>query len=219
MELNLERREIGLKLVYCGAAHSGKTTNLKKLAARAATQSRGRLLTLDSEADRTLFFDLLPLHFRVPAGDVTVKLRIYTVPGQPMHNATRRVVLQGVDGIVFVADSRTSEIQVTNESFQNLKENLRENGVDPEAMPMVLQFNKRDLPDVRPEDELGKLESRGRPVFAASAARDEGVLKTLFSLIKLTWDDLDRRHRLGERFGVAREDLLEQLGALFGKRL
>jgi signal recognition particle receptor subunit beta len=219
VELSLERREIGIKLVYCGAAHSGKTTNLKRLHARAAAQSRGRLLSLDAQSDRTIFFDLLPLHFRVPSGDVTVRLRVYTVPGQPMHNATRRVVLQNVDGIVFVADSRTSEIDVTSQAFQNVKENLRENGVDPDTVPLVLQFNKRDLPDVRHEEELLKLESRGRPVVAACAARDEGVLRSFLAAVKLTWDDLDRRHGLGARFGVSPEELLAEVAALFGKRL
>lgn len=219
VELSVEQREIAIKLVYYGPAHSGKTTNLKKLHARASAGSRGRLLSLDSQSDRTLFFDLLPLHFRVPRGDVTVKIRIYTVPGQVMHNATRKVVLQNVDGIAFIADSRLSEVPDINEAFQNLKDNLRENGVDPELVPTVLQFNKRDLPDARPEEELLRLETRGRPVLSACAVRDEGVLKTFVTLAKLTWDDLDRRHRLEERFGITRDELYAELGALFGKRL
>ncbi len=219
MELNVEQREIAIKLVYYGAALSGKTTNLKTLHARATAGSR-RLLTLDSQSDRTIFFDLLPLHFRIQRGEVTtVKVRVYTVPGQVMHNATRKLVLQKVDGVAFVADSRVSEIGASNEAFQNLKDNLRQNGIDPDAVPMVLQFNKRDLPGVRAEDELARLASRGRPVLVASAVRGEGVLKTFFALLKLTWEDLDRRHRLEERLGVSRAELFEQVGALFGKRL
>jgi mutual gliding-motility protein MglA len=217
VHLDPEQREIAIKLVYYGAALSGKTTNLKMLHARAAAQSRGRLLSLDAQSDRTLFFDLLPLHFR--AGDVTVKLRVYTVPGQVMHNATRKVGLQSAAGVAFIADSRRSEVGATAEAFVNLKENLRENGLDPEAVPMVVQFNKRDLPDVRSDDELARVEHRGRPVFSACAVRDEGVLKTFFALAKLTWEDLERRHGLATRFQLSTESFLETLGGVFGKRL
>jgi GTPase SAR1 family protein len=217
VHLDPEQREIAIKLVYYGAALSGKTTNLKMLHAHADEKSRGRLLSLDSQSDRTLFFDLLPLHFR--AGSVTVKLRIYTVPGQVMHNATRKVVLQSADGVAFIADSRLSEVGATTDSFANLKENLRENGIDPEAVPMVLQFNKRDLPDVRSEDELARVEQRGRPVFTATAKRDEGVLKTFFALAKVTWDDLEKKHNLADRFKLTRDEFLEMLGAVFGKKV
>jgi mutual gliding-motility protein MglA len=217
VHLDPEQREIAIKLVYYGAALSGKTTNLKMLHARAAAQSRGRLLSLDAQEGRTLFFDLLPLHFRT--GDVTVKLRVYTVPGQVMHNATRKVVLQQADGVAFIADSRRSEVGATAEAFTNLKENLRENGLDPDAVPIVLQFNKRDLPDVRTDDELSRVEHRGRPVFAACAVRDDGVLKTFFGLARLTWDDLEKKHQLASRLKVTREAFLEMLGAVFGKRI
>jgi signal recognition particle receptor subunit beta len=212
-----EQREIAIKLVYYGAALSGKTTNLKTLHAHADARSRGRLLSLDSQSDRTLFFDLLPLHFR--AGDVTVKVRVYTVPGQVMHNATRKIVLQAVDGVAFVADSRRSEVAATGEAFANLKENLRENGLDPDAVPIVVQFNKRDLPDIRSDEELARVETRGRPVYAACALQGEGVLKTFFALARLTWDDLERRHGLAARFHITRDAFLETLGAVFGKRL
>jgi len=225
VEIDLERRELAIKLVYYGPALSGKTTNLQKLHARAEAQSRGRLLSLDTQQDRTLFFDLLPLHFRAGAPGsgatepVVVKLRVYTVPGQVEHNATRKVVLQNADGIAFIADSRVSEIQAANEAFMNLKHNLRENGIDPDTMPMVLQFNKRDLPNVRTSEELARLEERGRPVYAACALRDEGVLATFFGLCKVTWDDLDRRHDLTARFGLAADAVLREVAALFGKRL
>jgi mutual gliding-motility protein MglA len=217
VHIDPEQREIAIKLVYCGAALSGKTTNLRMLHARASTQSRGRLLSFDSQSDRTLFFDLLPLHLR--AGDVTVKIRVYTVPGQVAHNATRKVVLQAVDGVAFIADSRRSEIAATNEAFTNLRENLRENGRDPDTVPLVLQWNKRDLPDVRSDDELARLDTRGRPVFAACAVRDEGVLKTFIALVESTWEALDREHGLGARFSVTSAQLLEKVAAVFGKRL
>lgn len=217
MHLDPEQREIAIKLVYYGAALSGKTTNLKMLYAHADARSRGRLLTLDAQSDRTLFFDLLPLHFR--AGNVNVKVRVYTVPGQVMHNATRKIVLASADGVAFVADSRRSEVVATSEAFANLKENLRENGLDPELVPLVVQFNKRDLPDVRTDEDLARVERRGQPVVAASAKHDEGVLKTFFALARLTWEDLEKKHHLAERFQISRDAFLEMLGAVFGKRL
>jgi signal recognition particle receptor subunit beta len=209
-----ERRELAIKLVYYGPALSGKTTNLKMLHAHAAPSARGRLMSLETETDRTLFFDLLPLHLR--AGGATVKIRVYTVPGQVMHNATRKLVLANVDGVAFIADARPSELAATNEAFQNLKDNLRENGLDPETVPIVLQFNKRDLPGARSDEELAKLETRGRPVYGATAVRDEGVLRTFLGLVEITWDDLDRRHNLGDQLGIARAELLAKVEALFG---
>src|SRR5262249_38968226 len=143
----------------------------------------------------------------------------YTVPGQVEHNATRKVVLQNADGIAFVADSRVSETEAANEAFANLKHNLRENGIEPERVPMVLQFNKRDLPDIRSSEEPARLEERGRPVYAATALRDEGVLATFFGLCKVTWDELERRHRLNEQLGLSGDAFLREVAALFGKRL
>jgi mutual gliding-motility protein MglA len=218
VDIDEERRELSIKLVYYGPALSGKTTNLQKLHARATAQSRGRLMTLDTQQDRTLFFDLLPLHFTAKDGAV-VKLRVYTVPGQVMHNATRRVVLDNVDGVAFVADSRVSETGAVNEAFANLRQNLRENGLDPDKVPLVVQMNKRDLPNVRSTEELAPLEQRGKPVFAASALRDEGVLPTFFGLCKLTFEELDRRHGIARRFQLSPEAFLVEVAALFGKRL
>jgi mutual gliding-motility protein MglA len=217
LRLDPEKRELTLKLVYYGPALSGKTTNLKKLHARAQAHGRGRMLTLDTQADRTLFFDLLPLHFR--SGDMVVKIRVYTVPGQVTHNATRKIVLKDADGIVFVADSRVSQTETNNAAFANLKENLRENGLDPDAVPLVVQWNKRDLADVRSDEEIARLGSGGRPALGACALRDEGVLRTFFTLVELVWDDLDRRHEISRHHGLARGELLARVGALFGKRL
>jgi hypothetical protein len=218
MQLDFQARELTIKLVYYGPALSGKTTNLQKLHARVAKDARGRLLMLDTHADRTLFFDLLPIHFRA-AGGMSIKLKLYTVPGQVMHNATRKVVLQGADGVAFIADSQLVEIKANNESFENLRENLRENGLDPDAVPMVIQFNKRDLPpdSIRSDAEIEKLARRGRePVFKASALRGEGVVSTFLGLARLTWDDLERRYQFKDRFGVDAEQFLTELQAQLG---
>ena len=216
--IDLAEREITLKLVYYGPALSGKTTNLRNIHERAEAQSRGRMLVLDTQADRTLFFDLLPLHFTAEDGFV-VRVRVYTVPGQVMHNATRKVVLQDVDGVAFVADSRVSETSAVNDAFANLRENLRENGIDPDKVPVVVQMNKRDLPNVRAPEELAPLQQRGKPVLTASALHDEGVLPTFFALCRLTFEELDRRHGLSRRFGLTVEFFLRELAALFGNRL
>jgi hypothetical protein len=218
MHIDLANREITIKLVYYGPALSGKTTNLQKLHARVAGTARGRLMTLDTHADRTLFFDLLPIHFKT-GGGVAIKLKLYTVPGQVMHNATRKVVLQATDGIAFIADSQLAEKQANNESFANLRENLREQNVDPDHVPLVIQFNKRDLPPpaIRSDEEIERLALKGRePVFKASALRGEGVVSTFLGLVKLTWDDLERRYQLGERFGVSAEQFMQQLKVHFG---
>jgi mutual gliding-motility protein MglA len=214
--IDFREREIALKLVYYGPALSGKTTNLRCLHEHAEAQSRGRLLVLDSAADRTLFFDLLPLHFT--ASDATVKLKVYTVPGQVIHNTTRKLVLTDVDGIAFIADSQLSAARDNNEAYANLKHNLRELGMDPRDIPVVVQFNKRDLPNVRSTIEI-QSEQEGRPVYTASALRDEGVLPTFFGLCKLSWDAVEKRHQVSARMGIGRDEVLLKLGALFGKKI
>ena len=215
--IDFREREVTLKLVYYGPALSGKTTNLRCLHEHAEAQSRGRLLVLDTHADRTLFFDLLPLHFR--ASGAIVKLKVYTVPGQVMHNTTRKLVLQDVDGIAFVADSQIDAAAENNEAFANLQHNLRELGMDPKDVPVVVQFNKRDLPNVRSTGEIRRTEEDGRPVYTASALRDEGVLPTFFGLVKLTWEKLEKQHDLCKKMGIEADEFLLQLGALFGKKI
>src|ERR1700761_1883440 len=168
-QVDFQRREIAIKLVYYGPALSGKTTNLQQIHARMDPKRRGKLLTLDTKEDRTLFFDLLPLAVKAASG-VTVKVKLFTVPGQVMHNTTRKVVLQGCDGVAFIADSQISETKNNNESFANLKANMKENRLDTEEIPIVIQFNKRDMPKVRSDDDLKRIASRGRePVFPATA--------------------------------------------------
>jgi len=216
-QIDFQRREIAVRLVYYGPALSGKTTNLQALHERMDPRKRGHLLSLDTKDDRTLFFDLLPFSVKSATG-VTVKVKLFTVPGQVIHNTTRRLVLQGCDGVVFVADSRVSETSANNESFVNLKQNLRENGIDPATTPIAIQFNKRDLPGIRSDADLARLAARGKePVFAAIAMRGEGVVETFLGLLGAVWESLDKKLGLGSSHGVKRDELIgalaKQLGA------
>jgi hypothetical protein len=149
VQFNTAQRELTLKIVYYGPGLSGKTTNLRALYQRIKPQLRGHLMTLDTADDRTLFFDTLPLVF--PAGNFKVKLKLYTVPGQVMHNATRRLVLQGSDAIAFIADSQPSKRQENYKYWLNMAENLRANALDIDSMPNVVQWNKKDLGDASTE--------------------------------------------------------------------
>jgi signal recognition particle receptor subunit beta len=168
-------------------------------------------MTLDTKDDRTLFFDLLPLQIKAGSG-LTVRLKVLTVPGQVIHNATRRLVLSGADGVAFIADSRKSETRESANAFVNLRQNLTETGIDPASMPIVIQFNKRDLPDVRPDDELDRLAKRGRePVFKAVAMKGEGVLETFVGLLQVTWARLERDNQLDKKFQIRVDEVLQSL--------
>ncbi|MDI1451357.1 gliding motility protein [Polyangium sp. 6x1] len=217
MQLDFASREISIKLVYYGPALSGKTTNLVALHERAGADARGRLMTLETQDDRTLFFDLLPLTFRSKDGDVSLRIKLFTVPGQPIHAATRRLVLQGADGVALIADSRISETQRNADAFLDLRQNLRDNGIEISKMPLVIQFNKRDLPDVRSDEELARLAARGKePVFRAVATRGIGVVETFVCLLWLTWRSLDQSHQLSRKLSIDGDDLVstaaQQLG-------
>jgi hypothetical protein len=215
-QIDFQRREISVKLVYYGPALSGKTTNLQALHARLDPRKRGHLLTLDTKDDRTLYFDLLPLSMRAASG-VMVKVKLFTVPGQVIHNTTRRIVLQNCDGVVFVADSRVAGTQGNNESFVNLKQNLRENGIEPGSIPIVIQFNKRDLPGIRSDAELARLAARGKePVYAAVALTGLGVTETFLGLTSSVWDSLEKKLGIGSSHGVGKEELLSTLAAQLG---
>lgn len=211
VQINHERRELGIKVVYYGPALSGKTTNLAALHDRVSEEVRGRLLTVDTKDDRTLFFDLLPIHFK--SGDFKVKIKLYTVPGQVMHASTRRLVLQGADAVAFIADAQRCATQANNEAWRNMIEDMRANGIDPAATPTVIQFNKMDLPDARTEAELRAAEARGNePVFPSIAIRGEGVVETLYGLLQLTFRNLQRRYGLG---GILRIDEAGFLNQIF----
>jgi len=213
LQLDFAARELTIKLVYYGPALSGKTTNLRALHALLATSTRGRLMTLDTRDDRTLFFDMLPLSLTARSG-ITVRLKLFTVPGQVIHNATRKLVLQGADGVAFIADSRRSETRESAAAFMNLRQNLSENGIAPGQTPIVIQFNKRDLPEIRPDAEIDALAKRGKePVFKATATSGDGVFATFLGLVRCTWDKLERDHQLGSKFQIGGDEVLESLSS------
>ena len=213
--IDIQHREVTLKLVYYGPALSGKTTNLQQLHREMLGYTESELITLDTRDDRTLFFDLLPLQFKTEGG-FTIRLKLFTVPGQVIHNATRKIVLQGVDGVAFIADSRVSQTRSNNESFANLKQNLRDNGVDFNDIALVIQFNKRDLPGIRSDGDIKKIATRGKePVFTAIATEGRGVSDTFQGLADLTWRKLDEKHGLATRFGIDRADFMAQIAELF----
>jgi hypothetical protein len=217
MLIDFRAKEITLKLVYYGPALSGKTTNLQAIHRLINPDSTGRLMTLDTRDDRTLFFDLLPISIDSPTG-LSLRLKLFTVPGQVMHNATRRLVLKGADGVAFIADSRRAQSDANQDSLRNLRENLRENGLDADALPTVIQYNKRDLPDAWTKEELAKISEASRePVYEAVAIQGEGVGETLFGLFARVWAHLEKEHRLGENLGTTARDVNLQLRSLFGE--
>ena len=216
MQLDFKARELTLKLVYYGPALSGKTTNLQAIHELVSPDARGRLMTLETKDDRTLFFDLLPLSVQAGRG-LSVRIKLFTVPGQVIHNATRRLVLQGADGVAFIADSQRVETKANAAAFVNLRQNLVENGLDPAAMPLVIQFNKRDMPDVRTDEEIDALAAKGKePVFKAVALRGHGVLETLIGLFDITWRRIEQEHQLADKFGVHDSELLDEVRAKLG---
>ncbi len=216
MQLDFAARELTIKLVYYGPALSGKTTNLQAIHQLVSAEGRGRLMTLDTRDDRTLFFDLLPLTFTAGTG-LNVRLKLFTVPGQVIHNATRRLVLQGADGVAFIADSQKSETKANAAAFMNLKQNLRDNGLDPAKIPLIIQFNKRDLPDVRPDEEIDLLAKKGKePVYKAVATRGSGVLETFMGLMRATWDQLEADHDLKAKFHLDPEQVMRSLSDRLG---
>lgn len=211
MQIDFKSREITVKLVYYGPALSGKTTNLQAIHKLVASDTAGRLMTLETRDDRTLFFDLLPLTF-AGSGGIQVRFKLFTVPGQVIHNATRRLVLQGADGTAFIADSQVAETRANQQAFLNMQENLKENAIDPVTHPLVIQFNKRDLPAVRTDEELDRLAQRGRePVYKAVALRGTGVVETFLGLTDLTWRHLEAKHQLKEKFGLDPDDFLGEV--------
>ena len=219
MQLNFAAREVAIKLVYYGPALSGKTTNLKALHELSREDSRGRLMTLETKDDRTLFFDMLPLVFKADSkeGAMSLRVKVFTVPGQVVHASTRRLVLQGADGIAFIADSQTSETENNAASFLDLKENLKELGRSMRDVPLVIQFNKRDLRDVRSDTEIDELAKRGKElVYKASAVKGRGVLESFFGLLDRSWRKLDAEHDLKDKLGISADGFLEQAAESMG---
>jgi len=194
MLFNYASKEIIVKIVYYGPALSGKTTNLEYIHKKSNPQTRGKLISLATETDRTLFFDLLPMDLGKVRG-FYIKLQLYTVPGQVKYNSTRKLVLKGVDAIVFVADSSKGLVEANIESMKNLKENLKELGIDYTTIPAILQFNKQDLSDRISKEELNsRINDRKSPCIEASAINGSGVFETLKEISKLVLDVLNKSH-------------------------
>ncbi len=176
---NYSTMQMVIKVVYYGPGLCGKTTNLEYIYSKTASNSRGEMVSLETETDRTLFFDLLPIDVGIIGGFKT-RFQLYTVPGQVFYNSTRKLVLKGVDGIIFVADSQTPMLDANLESYENMKENLRELDVDIHSIPIVLQYNKRDLKNIVSQEELNaKLNVDGLPFVESSAINGKGVFDTL----------------------------------------
>jgi mutual gliding-motility protein MglA len=183
--INYASREINCKIVYYGPGLCGKTTNLEYVYEKVAPNTRGKLISLATETERTLFFDFLPVDLGAIRGFKT-RFHLYTVPGQVYYNASRKLILKGVDGVVFVGDSQVERLDANIESMHNLYENLAEYGLDLREIPFVIQYNKRDLPNISSLDELQReLNPNAVPHFEAVAVRGIGVFDTLKAVSKL----------------------------------
>src|SRR3990172_5756206 len=188
--VNYATREINAKVVYYGPGLSGKTTNIHHVFEKVKPRNKGKLISLSTQGDRTLFFDFLPVELGRIKGFKT-RFHLYTVPGQVFYNSTRKLVLKGADGVVFVADSQKMMMNENIQSFENLKANLADMGIDAGGFPVVIQYNKRDLPNAAPVEEMEQyLNPQGLPYFEASALTGDGVLPTLTSLVKSTLHSL-----------------------------
>lgn len=205
--LNLATKQMTVKIVYYGPGLCGKTTNLQYIYQKTSPETRGEMVSLETEADRTLFFDLLPLEVGT-IGEYKTKIQLYTVPGQVFYNTTRKLVLKGVDGIVFVADSQKAMADANVESFNNLRENLKELGLRLEDIPLVFQYNKRDLPNLMSPEELNQLINKNSyPYIEAIATQGKGVFETLKEISKNTLKHL--RKKLTEEQAAQRKPVTE----------
>ncbi len=193
---NYATKEVTLKIVYYGPGLSGKTTNLQYLHSVIEPDKKGKLISLATEADRTLFFDFMPVELgRIK--DFSIRFQLYTVPGQVRYNATRKLVLKGADAVVFVADSQRRLLEENIQSFENMRENLRENNIDPDDIPIVIQYNKRDLPDIMSVEELNAhLNKKGYPYFEAVAIEGRGVKETFQEITKLLLKHISKKHKI-----------------------
>ena len=188
--INFAAREINCKIVYYGAGLGGKTTNLQVIYQKTADQQKGKMISLATETERTLFFDFLPLDLGSVRGFKT-RIHLYTVPGQVFYDASRKLILRGVDGIVFVADSQEQRMDANVEALENLMSNLKEHGYDFNKIPYVLQLNKRDLPNILPVDMLAtELRKKNEPIVEAVAFQGTGVFETLKEIAKQVLTEL-----------------------------
>jgi hypothetical protein len=190
--INYSSREINCKLVYYGPGLGGKTTNLQFIYARTSPEAKGKMISLATETERTLFFDFLPLSLGEIRGFKT-RFHLYTVPGQVFYDASRKLILKGVDGVVFVADSQIERMEANIESLENLRLNLAEQGYDLDKLPYIVQYNKRDLPNAAPLDEMRQLLNPTRvPEFEACATSGIGVFETLKAIARAVLTELRR---------------------------
>ncbi len=193
--INYSSREINCKIVYYGPGLCGKTTNLQYIFQKTNPSAKGKMISLATETERTLFFDFLPLSLGEIRGFKT-RFHLYTVPGQVFYDASRKLILKGVDGVVFVADSQIERMEANQESLENLGDNLKEHGYDINKMPVVIQYNKRDLPNAAPTEDLTRLlNPEKRPEFLATATNGFGVFDTLKEIAKLVFQELKRGTR------------------------
>lgn len=193
--INYASREINCKIVYYGPGLCGKTTNLQHVYQKTANESKGKMISLATESERTLFFDFLPLALGEVRGFKT-RFHLYTVPGQVFYDASRKLILKGVDGVVFVADSQEERMDANIESLENLKDNLEEQGYDLDKLPFVIQYNKQDLSNLSPMDELQQFLNPNKvPEYKACAMSGVGVFETLKGIAKLVLMDLKKGSR------------------------
>ena len=191
--LNYSTREINFKIVYYGPGLSGKTTNIKTIYEKVKKDNKGKLVSLATETERTLFFDFFPLDLGTVKG-YKVKFHLYTVPGQIYYSSSRKLIMKGVDGIIFVADSQRERFEANIESLADMMENLKDYNIDFELLPYVLQLNKRDLPNITPANELIEaLRKKDEPVVEAMALKGDGVVETLKSISKLIMIDVKKK--------------------------
>ncbi|WP_020410209.1 GTP-binding protein [Hahella ganghwensis] len=211
-ELDERTGRLTLKLVYYGPAMSGKTTNLGALHELVAPELKGDMMVLETRNDRTLFFDLFPMGFAT-SGGLLIQLKLYTVPGQVEHDSTRKAVLSRADGVAFIADSRSNQSYTNLESFENLAANAGRVGLDFDKLPLVVQFNKRDLPNILSEDEVQQRwqNTPWWPVVFASALQHQGVMETLDLLLQRVYPALDEEFSLVKTHQLSREAFVSGL--------
>ncbi|GMR07206.1 MAG: ADP-ribosylation factor-like protein [Gammaproteobacteria bacterium] len=204
-EFDTHKNKLTVKLVYYGPALSGKTTNLMRLHDQLQAELKGEMMVLETNDDRTLFFDLLPLGMTAPSG-LLLKLKLFTVPGQVAHDSTRKAVLSRADGVVFVADSQRTQSINNGVSFENLAANAARVGLDFDHLPMVVQFNKRDLPEVLTEQEiLARWRDTQWPLVFSSALQNSGVVETFQELLQQVYRSLDEDYTLAKQHGLTAE--------------
>jgi mutual gliding-motility protein MglA len=214
-DFNEEEKKLTVKVVYYGPALSGKTTNLMQLHEVLNPSRCGEFMTFDTKGDRTLFFDLLPLMIRSETG-LKLKIKLFTVPGQVEHDATRKAVLSRADAVIFVADSQQCQSINNFESFDNLEKNMERVGLDPDRTSLVIQYNKRDLKDILSEDEAtDRWSGTGLPVLFSSAVYCRGVKETFITAIKSVYPALNHEHSLEKIFSITEAKYMELIGGQF----